>query len=251
MPSLASLAASAFVLSSLQAAGAEVVVMSAGAVKSAFNDAAAAWRKASGNTVKASFAPAGELKKRLAAGEAADILVIPVENLAALERDGIVVPGTRHDLGAVSMAAAVRKGAAVPDVSTVQALRATLLAAKSVTYMDPHIGTSGKHFDEVVLARLGIRDVVRAKATLGEGGYIAEKVARGEVEIAFHNLTEILPVEGVTIAGELPAELQKRTVYSGVVMRSSRDPRAAGAMLDYLASPEGRKPFLDRGFTAP
>jgi len=251
MPSLASLAATAFVLSSLQAGGTELVVMSAGAVKSALNEAAAGWRKASGNAVKASFAPAGELRKRLAAGEAADILVIPVENLAALERDGIVVAGTRHDLGAVAMAAAVRKGAPVPDVSTVDALRATLLAARSVTYMDPHVGTSGKHFDEVVLPALGIRDAVRAKATLGEGGYIAEKVARGEVEIAFHNLTEILPVEGVTIAGELPAQLQKRTVYAGVVMRSAKNPEAARALLGYLVSAEGRKPFLDRGFSAP
>jgi molybdate transport system substrate-binding protein len=72
------------------------------------------------------------------------------------------------------MAAAVRKGAPVPDVSSVDALRKTLLAASSITYMDPHIGTSGKHFDETVLPKLGMRSAVRAKATLGEGGYIAD-----------------------------------------------------------------------------
>lgn len=251
MPYFTSLAAAAFFLATLPASAAELVVMSAGAVKSAFNEAVGRWQKSSGHPVKASFAPAGELKKRLAAGEAADILVIPAENLSALERDGVVVPGTRHDLGAVAMAAAVRKGAPVPDVSTVDALRKTLLAASSITYMDPHIGTSGKHFDETVLPKLGIRDAVRAKATLGEGGYIAEKVARGEVEIAFHNVTEILPVQGVTIAGLLPPELQKLTVYSGVVMKSAKNPGQARALLDYLVSSEGRKPFLDRGFTAP
>jgi molybdate transport system substrate-binding protein len=228
----------------------ELVVMSAGAVKSAFNEASGRWSRASGNTVKASFAPAGELRKRLAAGEAADVLIIPVENFAALERDGVIVPGTRRDLGAVAMAAAVKKGAPVPDVSTVDGLRNTLLAARSVTYMDPHVGTSGKHFDETVLPKLGIRDAVRAKATLGQGGYIAEKVAAGEVEIAFHNVTEILPVQGITIAGLLPAELQKLTVYSGAVMKSAKNPDAARALLDHLASPEGRKSFLDRGFTA-
>jgi molybdate transport system substrate-binding protein len=92
---------------------------------------------------------------------------------------------------------------------------------------------------------------VRAKTKLGEGGYIAEKVARGEVEIVFHNLTEILPVEGVTLVGLLPAELQRPTVYSGAVMKDALAPVEAQALLDELASPEGRKAFLDRGFTAP
>lgn len=230
---------------------AELVVLSAGAVKSAFNEAAARWGQASGHAVKATFAPAGELRKRLAAGEAADVLIIPAEHLPALEREGVVVPGSRRDLGAVAMAAAVKQGAPVPDVSTVDALRRTLLAAKSVTYMDPDVGTSGKHFDQAVLPKLGVRDAVRAKAVLGAGGYIAEKVARGEVEIAFHNVTEILPVQGITVAGLLPAELQKYTVYSGAVMAKAKDARAAQALLDYLAAPEGRKSFLDRGFSAP
>ncbi len=235
----------------LAARGAEVVVMSAGAVKAAFQEASAQWSAQSGSTVRASFAPMGELRKRMMAHEAADVVVMPAGELAAYEHEGEIVPGTRRDLGVVAMAAAVRTGAPVPDISTPERLRATLLAAKSVTYMDPKVGTSGKHFDESVLPSLGIRDAVRAKAVLGEGGFIAEKVAKGEVEIAFHNVTEILPVAGVTIAGLLPAELQKPTTYSGAVLKSARDPVAARSLLDYLASPAGRKPFLDRGFTAP
>jgi molybdate transport system substrate-binding protein len=117
--------------------------------------------------------------------------------------------------------------------------------------MDPTRGTSGKHFDEVVLPTLGVRDAVRAKATLGEGGFIAEKVARGEVEIAFHQMTEMLPVAGVTIVGPLPDELQKLTVYAGAVMKSAKNPAPAQGLLDYLVSAEGRKAFLERGFTAP
>jgi len=235
----------------LTARGAEVVVMSAGAVKAAFQEASARWSAQSGATVRASFAPAGELRKRMAAHEVADVLVMPAGELLAYEREGDVVPGTRRDLGVVAMAAAVRQGAPVPDISTPAALRRTLLAAKSVTYMDPKVGTSGKHFEDSVLPALGIRDAVRAKAVLGEGGFIAEKVAKGEVEIAFHNVTEIMPVAGVTIAGLLPAELQKPTTYSGAVLKSARDPAAAQSLLDYLASPAGRKSFLDRGFTAP
>jgi molybdate transport system substrate-binding protein len=244
-------AVAAFIAIALPAHAAEVTVMSGGAVKSGFTPASSSWEKASGHKVNAAFAPAGDLRKKVAAGERPDIIIIPVEHFAALEKEGAIEPASRRDLAAVAIGAAVKQGGPVPDISTPEKLRATLLAAKSVTYMDPQRGTSGKHFDETVLARLGIRDEVRAKAKLGEGGYIAEKVASGEIEIAFHNLTEILPVRGIAVAGLLPAELQKATVYSGAVMKGARNPREAQALLDYLASPEGRKYFLDLGFTAP
>jgi molybdate transport system substrate-binding protein len=227
----------------------EVTVMSAGAVKTAFTDASSAWEKKSGHKVNATFAPAGELRKKVAANEVADIIIVPAENFAELEK--AVMPATRRDLGVVAIGAAVRKGAPVPDISTPAALKRTLTEAKSLTYMDPTRGTSGKHFDESVLPKLGIRDAVRAKATLGEGGFIAEKVARGEVEIAFHQMTEMIPVQGVTIVGPLPSELQKLTTYSGAVMKNAKHPRQAQALLDYLVSPDGRKAFLDRGFAAP
>ena len=229
----------------------EVVVLSAGAVHDAFDAAAERWRASSGNGVKAAFAPMGELRKRVAAHEAADVLIVPAEALPELERSGVVAAGTRHDLGAVGLSGAVRKGARAPDISTPEALRRTLLAAKSVTYMDPNVGTSGKHFDQVVLPRLGIAEEVRAKATLGKGGSVADKVASGEVEIGFQNTTELLAVPGATVIGPLPAELQKRTVYSAAVTSGAKNPQAARAFLDYLVSPEGRRAFLDRGFTAP
>jgi molybdate transport system substrate-binding protein len=241
----------ALALGCLPAMAAEVTVMSGGAVKSAFTDATAAWEKKSGHTVNAAFAPAGDLRRKVAAGEVTDIIVVPEENFPELERAGAIDASTRRALGAVAMGAAVKKGAPLPDISTPEALKRTLTEAKSLTYMDPARGTSGKHFDESVLPRLGIRDAVRAKATLGEGGFIAEKVARGEVEIAFHQMTEMLPVAGVTVVGPLPPELQKVTVYSAAVMKGAKNPKEARALLDYLVSSEGRKAFLDRGFTAP
>jgi molybdate transport system substrate-binding protein len=233
------------------ASAAEVKVLSGGAVKSAFTAAADAWRAKTGNAVNATFAPAGDLRRKLDSGEVADIVILPLENLAPLESAGVVDAATRQPLGGVAMGAAVRKGAPVPDISTPEALKRTLLDAKSITYMDPNRGTSGKHFDESVLPKLGIRDAVRAKTTLGEGGFIAEKVANGEVQIAFHQITEMLPVPGVTIVGPLPEALQKVTVYAGAVTRNAARPAEARALLDYLVSPEGRKQFLDRGFSAP
>ncbi|HEX4782676.1 MAG TPA: substrate-binding domain-containing protein [Usitatibacter sp.] len=226
-------------------------MLAGGAVKSALEAASTPWERETGHAVKAQYAPAGEIAKRLAAGERPDVLVVPAEALPALERDGLVDSATRRDLAIVSIGLAVRKGAVVPDISTPEKLKATLLAAHSLTYMDPARGTSGKHVDEVVLPRLGIRDAVRAKATLGEGGYIAEKVARGEVELVLHSLTEMAPVEGVVIAGPLPAGLQKDTTYSAVRMREAKHPEAAAAFLEALASPRAREAFISRGYRVP
>jgi molybdate transport system substrate-binding protein len=244
----AALAATLFAGSALAV---EVTVMSGGAVKSAFTEAAAEWEKRSGHKVNASYAPAGDLRKKIAAGERTDILIIPVEHFAALDREGAIDASTRRDVAGVSVGVAVKQGAPVPDISTPDKLKAALLAAKSLTFMDSERGTTGKHVDETVLPKLGIRDAVRAKATLGEGGYIAEKVARGEVELVIHSLTEMTPVAGVTVVGPLPPELQKTTVYSGVVMKGARNPAEARALLDFLASAAGRKSFLERGYSAP
>jgi molybdate transport system substrate-binding protein len=230
---------------------AEVKVMSTGAVKAPFVEASQAWSKQTGHKVDASFDPAGPLRQKLAAGARGDILIMPVENFQAFEKEGLVVPGTRRDLGAVSMGAAVKEGAPTPDISSVDALKKTLRDAKSVTYMDPEKGSSGKYFDTVVLPRLGMRDEVRAKARLGEGGSTAVKVASGEAEIAFQNVTELMDVKGTRVVGLIPAELQSPIVYSGAVMKEAKSPREAQQLLDYLASPEGRKVFLQRGFAAP
>lgn len=229
----------------------EIEVMSTGAVKAPFNEASQQWAARTGHKVKASFDPAGPLRQKLAAGVRGDILIMPVENFAAYEKEGLVVPGTRRDLGAVSMGAAVKEGAPLPDISTVDALRKTLRDAKTVTYMDPDKGSSGKHFDGVVLPRLGMRDEVRAKARLGEGGSTAVKVASGEAEIAFQNVTELMDVKGAKVVGLIPAELQSPIVYSGAVMKEAKNPGQAQELLDHLASPAGRKVFLQRGFAAP
>ena len=239
---------------SLCAAGAtaaEIAVLSGGAMKSGFVEAAAAWEKRSGNKVKMTYAPAGEMMKRLRSGERHDLVVIPVENFDALESDAIVAPGSRRPIAGVSIGVAVKKGAPVPDISTADAVKRMLVEAKSITYMDSARGTSGKFVDEVMLPKLGIRDAVRAKTKFGDGGMIAEKVASGEVEIALHQFTEILPVEGITAVGLLPPELQKVSTYAGAVTRASVSPAETAALLDYLTSSEGRQPFLARGFSAP
>lgn len=230
---------------------AELTVFSAGAVKPALSELAPMWEKKTGHKLNVTYATAGDLRRKLAAGDKADIVILPLENFAAVEKDGVTDAATRRDLGAVGIGVAVKSGARLPDLSSEEGVKRALLDAKSVTYMDPTKGTSGKYLVEVVFPKLAVTDAVRAKARLGEGGMIAEKVASGEVELAFQQMTELLPVKGVTVAGYLPASIQKTTVYSAAVMKAAQAPKEATALLHYLATGEGRALFLAKGFTAP
>lgn len=238
-------------MASTAALAKELVVFSAGAVKPALSALVTAWEARSGQRLNITYAAAGDLRKKLAAGERADIVILPLENFAAVEKEGFIDATTRRDLGAVGIGVAVKAGARLPDLSSEAGLKCALLEARSVTSMDPARGTSGKHIDEVVLPKLAIRDAVRAKAVLGEGGMIADKVARGEVEMAFQQLTELLTVTGITIVGLLPPSLQKTTVYSGAQMTTTYSPTEAAALLTFLVSSEARSVFLAKGFAAP
>jgi molybdate transport system substrate-binding protein len=144
----------------------------------------------------------------------------------------------------------VRENAPLPDLSSTEAFKKTLLAASSVTYMDPQIGTSGKHVAEV-LSRLKILEQVLAKAKLGQGGQVAEAVARGEVELALHQISEILPVKGVRFAGPLPPELQKFTVYVAARVPSSRAADTASRFIEHLSSAQARGRLAQAGYTSP
>lgn len=241
----------AALIATCSACAADLTVFSAGAVKPALSELAPAWEKATAHKLSVTYATAGDLRRKLAAGERADVIILPLENFAAVEKEGLNDAATRRDLGAVGIGVAVKAGARLPDLSSEEGVKRALLDAKSVTYMDPNKGTSGKHLVEVVFPKLAIADAVSAKAKLGEGGMIAEKVASGEVEIAFQQMTELLPVKGVTVAGYLPASIQKTTVYSGAVMKASKSPAEAAALLQYLTTGAGRALFLAKGFTAP
>ena len=144
----------------------------------------------------------------------------------------------------------MHESARMPDISTVDAFRKTLLAAKSVVYIDPKVGTSGKHVAEI-LQRLGIAGEVNAKAKLGSGGYITEPVGRGEIELGIHQISEILPVKGVKLAGPLPAELQKYTVYVAVPVAQSAKQQTISDFIQHLSGPTARERLAQAGYTSP
>lgn len=244
------LAAVVLAVGAVGALAKDVVVLSAGAVKPALEELAPAFEKRSGHKLHVTYATAGDLRRLLAQGTHADIVILPLENFVAIEKDGVTLPITRRSLGAVGIGVAVREGAKLPDISTEDGLKRALLDARSLTWVDPTRGTSGKHIDEVVLPSLGIRDAVRAKSTLGEGGMVAEKVARGEVEMALQQISELLPVRGVHVVGPLPLSLQKTTVYAAALTGNAAAPDEGHALLNFLVSDEARSVFGKKGFGA-
>jgi molybdate transport system substrate-binding protein len=197
--------------------------------------------------VTLTFGTAGELRQKVAAGEPADVVIVTDTALVALAATNAVIPETRADIARTAIGVAVREGAPLPDISTPEAFKQTVLAAKSLVYVDPGRGaTSGIHFASV-LQRLGIADTVKGKTLLWPGGYAAEAVAKGQAELCVHQISEILPVKGVTLVGPLPRELQKITTYSAAVPTRAAAPEVGRAFIAFLTRPSFKAKFAVAG----
>jgi molybdate transport system substrate-binding protein len=224
----------------------ELRVLSGGAAKSLVDPLAASFK---GGAVKIEYQPMGRLVESLAQGAEVDMVIVTEETLPRLEKEGRVQRGAKP-IARVGIGVAVNASAPSPDISSVEAFKRTLLAAKSIVYIDPKVGTSGKHVAQI-LQQLGIADEVNRKATFGQGGYITEPVGRGEIELGIHQISEILPVKGVKLAGPLPAELQKYTVYVAVPVMQSSKQQAVSDFIKHLTGPAARERLAQAGYTAP
>ena len=234
-----------------QVHAAELRVLSAGAVKAPVAELLVQYTRASGNSVRVDYMPVGSLQQTLAAGgERPDVVIATVEGLDDFQKAGWTAPQGRIALGSTGVGVAVKSDAPSPDISTVEAFRKALLDAKSLVYVDPTKGTSGKHFAQV-LQQLGIADAVKAKTTLLDGGYVVEPVGKGQIEMGVHQITEILPVPGVKLVGPLPAALQKNSVYVGAIGARAQWPAEAAQLLTFLSTNDARGVFAAKGFTAP
>ncbi len=225
----------------------QISVLSGGAAKSFIEPLAASFR---GHTVKLEFQPMGKLTKSLADGYAADMVVVTSEVLDQLRQGNSLNVSHAKPIARVGIGVAVHEKARSPDISSAEAFKRTLLAAKSVVYIDPKVGTSGKHVAEV-LSRLGISAEVNRKAVLGSGGYVVAPVGKGEIELGIHQISEILPVPGVKLVGPLPAELQKYTVYVAVPVAKSTKTAVVNQFIAYLSGPQARDRLAQAGYTSP
>ncbi|MBM3573287.1 MAG: ABC transporter substrate-binding protein [Alphaproteobacteria bacterium] len=228
----------------------ELTIMSGGAVKTGLVEVVPIYEKQHGAKVAVEFEPMGPLVKKLSDGANFDIAVITGDVLDDVRSKALIGPEAVTEVGRVGIGVAVHQAAPLPDIATPDALKATLLAAKSIVHIDSARGTSGRHFAPV-LAQLGIADSIKAKTALGSGGYVVEPVGRGQIELGVHQITEILPVPGVKLVGPPPTALQKETVYLGAMTARTAKRTEAAAFLAFLRAPEVRKVFAAKGLNEP
>jgi molybdate transport system substrate-binding protein len=229
-----------------QAEAAEIKVLSAGAVRAIVTELSKGFEKETGHTVALEFGTVGVTRKRLAEGPA-DVVIMSDVAIDESIAQGAVVAGSRTDIARTGMGVGVREGGRAPDISTSAAFKQALLDAKSLVYVDPAQGaTSGIHFAGL-LQKFGIADAVKPKTTLVPGGYPAELVANGEVEMVVHQISEIVPVKGVRLVGPLPKDVQKVTVYSAGIAGKAATPDVARAFVTFLASPAMKVRFAAVG----
>lgn len=230
--------------------GAPLRAWSGGAVRAGLLPAAALYAGRTGTRIDVEFQPMGPLVRRLAPDVMPDLVVLTEAAMEDATRRGLVAPRTRTEIGRVAIGVAVHQRAPVPDISTTEAFRAAVLAASSIVYIDPAIGTSGGHVARI-LERLGIAEAVSGRTVLGAGGAVVEPVARGEVELGIHQITAMMEVPGVRLVGPLPPDLQAETVYVGAASITTHRRAAVADFLAFLRTGEIRALFAARGFVEP
>ena len=231
------------------ASAAEVRVMISGGLTAAYKVLVPEFERATGHTVLTAYGPSmgttqNAIPVRLERGEPADVLIMVGYALTDLAKQGKVIAESRVDLVKSPIGIAVRSGAPKPDISSADTLKRALLAAKSVAYSD---SASGVYVSTEMFAKLGIADEMKDKARKIPATPVGEIVARGDAEIGFQQISELLPVAGVDIVGPLPPDVQKITVFSAGIATVSKEPDAGKALIRFLASPAARAAIVKSG----
>jgi molybdate transport system substrate-binding protein len=241
------LIAGAFSLAASAAHAAEVKVLTAGAFKEVVLALVPAYERKTGNKVIVDNGTTGQLKKRIADGEAFDIVVITPVVVDEMIASGKVAGGSKINLASVGIGVVVKEGAPKPAIDTVEKFKEALLKAKTVAYIDPKSGGSSGIYIDKLLVKLGIADQIRPKAKLKMGGHVADLIVNGEAELGIHQISEIVPVKGVTLVGPLPKEIQNTTTYAAGVSATVKDKAAAKELIDYLSGADAAAVLKSKG----
>ncbi len=221
------------------AVGAEIRVMTSGGFTAPYDELIPEYERATQNEVVTTYGAsmgdaADSIPKRLERGEPADVVILASTALDELIRQGRVIPGSRVDLVRSRIGMAVRAGVPKPDISSVDALIRTLLHARSIAFS---ASASGTYLSTELFPRLGIADQIKSKCQRIVSERVGAVVARGDAEIGFQQISELLPMPGIDYVGPLPPEVQKVTVFSAGIVVGTKEPDAAGALIKFLASP--------------
>jgi molybdate transport system substrate-binding protein len=231
------------------ASAADVKVLAALVLQDALDPLVAGYVRESGHTVALAYSTVGAIRRRLADGEHADMVVLTTDAIDEMARNGEVAVHVR--VAATLTGVAVREGAAVPDVSTLEKFRAALLGARSIAYTDPKTGGAFGTYLAQELERLGLAQALNAKAVLRRGSHeIVAAVASGEAELGITFVSTIVSTRGVKVAGRLPPPLLGSERFSAGVLRDGAAGEAAAALVRALGDAEAAKVWIAKGFEA-
>ena len=215
---------------------AEITARCTNGIKEALIELAPEFERAHGAKLNAIFGSTKLIIDEINAGAQADLLVLTDEAIEALIKVGKVLAGSRVDLARSGIGVAVRKGTPKPDISTPEALKRTLLAAKTVSYSQ--VGASGIYTANVLIPRLGIAEEMKSRTLMPDPGTpVGALLASGKAEIGLQQISELMPVPGVEIVGPLPGDLQKMTTFSAGICADAKAAAAAKALVAFLKAP--------------
>jgi molybdate transport system substrate-binding protein len=233
-------------LSSLVEA-AEIKVLASVALTSALNELAPQYERTTGNKLSLGYSLVADIRKRVLEGETADVIILSRPVMDELQKQGKFTPGSIADVAGIAVAVTAPRGAPTPDIGSPDALKRSLLAAKSIVYADPAKGgLSGVYFARV-LERLEIADQMKPKTILVPGDQSAEVVANGEAEIGVAQTSEIIPVAGAQLVGPLPGDLNLVTVFSAGLGAGTKAPDAATSYVKFITGPSAAAVLKARG----
>jgi molybdate transport system substrate-binding protein len=239
------LCALAAMMSTAAVKAADIKVLASNGVRGTLEELAPAFERATGNRLAITFGVAAVLKRQIEAGEAFDLAILTSAGIEDLARQGKIDAASRTSVARSGVGIAVRAGTPKPDISTAEALKRALLAAKSITWAKE--GASGVYFASVV-EKMGIAEQVKPRLNLAaSGAQVGEKIAAGEAELGALLVNEILALKGVEVAGPLPPELQSYTVFHGGVSAASKNAAAAKALIQFLTTPAAGAVFKSKG----
>jgi molybdate transport system substrate-binding protein len=221
-------------------------VFGSNALRTVLLDCLPAFDRDNAVTTTVDFAATNHMLEVVRAGGVADVIIGAASAIDTLMSEGKIIAGTRTDLATAGIGACVRAGAPHPDISTVDALKRTLLNTKSLSYSKA--GQSGIHMAKVI-AQLGIADAVNAKAVINASGLVGERVASGEVELGFQQVSELLAVKGIEVIGPLPEAVQLNSLFAAGIGAGTRRQDAARALIQALRTPHAMDVMRESGLT--
>ena len=219
----------------------QIKVMLSAAFKEAYLELVPQFERASGHKVESLWVPSVQMMTRLKGGESVDLVILSAASLDEIRKAGLV--SDRTDLARSGIGVAVKSGARRPDISSGEAVKRAVLAAKGIAYST---GPSGIYLMGL-FQRMGIAEAIKSKVKQVQGEPAGGVVARGEAEIAFQQVSELLPVPGIDLVGPLPADIQQITVFSAGLYAAAKQPDAARALVKFLTAPAAAPVIRKKG----